>query len=208
MTSKLEHLLPAIINANDAGLTVGAIRAKFIGKSNAKTKDREAELREKLGSLVREGAIWGPLKHGVAQYYFAAGRGPSIETASAVVVRLALQSGTKLPSRAGLEKNVTGMNRRFFTDAIKHAVASGEIVELTCGKSKYYLQRGVAAEYFGFETATSADATASPRPTRGTVPALVFEDLLPRYLTRTIILKHDREIAALLIGAIGFGTVM
>ena len=70
MASKLDNLLPAILGANDAGLTVGAIRAKFIGKSNAKAKDREAELRERLASLVREGAIWGPLKHGVAQYYF------------------------------------------------------------------------------------------------------------------------------------------
>ena len=48
MSSKLDNLLPAIIGANDAGLTVGAIKAKFIGKSSAKTKDREAELRERL----------------------------------------------------------------------------------------------------------------------------------------------------------------
>jgi hypothetical protein len=33
------------------------------------------------------GAIWGPVKHSVAQYYFATGRGPSIETASALVGR-------------------------------------------------------------------------------------------------------------------------
>jgi hypothetical protein len=73
MTSKLDNLLPAIIQANHAGLTVGAIRAKFIGKSNAKAKDREVELREKLASLARADAIWGPVKHGVAQYYFATG---------------------------------------------------------------------------------------------------------------------------------------
>jgi hypothetical protein len=181
MASKLDNLLPAILGANDAGLTVGAIRAKFIGKSNAKAKDREAELREELASLVREGAIWGPLKHGVAQYYFAAGRGPSIETASAVVARLALQSGAKLLSRPGLEKKVTGMNRRFFPDAIKHAVASRAIVELACGRSKYYFHRDVAAEHFGFEQATSADAIASAEPTTASVPALAFEDLLPVY---------------------------
>jgi Phosphoribosyl transferase domain len=86
MSSKLDNLLPMIIDAHDSGLTVGAIKAKFIGKSSAKAKDREVELREKLAELIREGAIWGPLKHGVAQYYFAAGQGPSIETASAVVV--------------------------------------------------------------------------------------------------------------------------
>ena len=181
MASKLDNLLPAIINANDAGLTFGAIRAKFIGKAGAKAKDRESELREKLAGLVREGAIWGPLKHRGGQYYFAAGRGPSIETASAVVVRLALQSGAKLLSRAGLEKKVTGMNRRFFADAVKHAVASRAIVELACGKSKYYLHRDVAAEHFGFEATTSPDAMPPPALTRATRPALAFEDLLPVY---------------------------
>jgi hypothetical protein len=82
MASKLDTLLQAIIQANDAGLTVGAIRAKFIGKSSTNAKDREAEVREKLALLVREDAIWGPVKHGVGRYYFATGRGPSIETAS------------------------------------------------------------------------------------------------------------------------------
>jgi hypothetical protein len=181
MASKLENLLPAIKGANDTGLTVAAIRLKFIGKSKTKVKDAEAELREKIASLVREGAIWGPLKHGIAQYYFAAGRGPSIEAASAAVVRLVLQSGTKLISRAGLEKKVTGMNHRFFADAIKHAVASRTIVELACGKSKYYLHRDVAAEHFGLESEALAEVTAPPKPTTPTVPALRFEDLLPVY---------------------------
>jgi hypothetical protein len=185
MASKLDNLLPAIINANDAGLTFGSIRAKFIGKARGNSDDREAELRGKLAGLVREGAIWGPLKHGGGQYYFAAGRGPSIETASTAVVRLVLQSGAKLLSRAGLEKKVTGMNRRFFADAIKHAVASRAIVELACGKSKYYLHRDVVAERFGFETTTSPDATPPPvlppAPTRATRPAFAFEDLLPVY---------------------------
>jgi hypothetical protein len=180
MASKLDNLLPTIIDAHDSGLTVGAIKAKFIGRSSAKAKEREVELREKLASLIREGAIWGPLKHGVAQYYFAAGRGPSIETASAVVVRFIFQSGIKLLSRASLEKKVTGMNRRFFPDAIKHAAASQVIVELACGTSKYYLHRDVAAEYFGFE-ARSADAIASREATAVAEPKLAFEDLLPVY---------------------------
>jgi hypothetical protein len=181
MSSKLDNLLPAIIDANDAGLTVGAIKAKFIGKSSAKTKDREAELRERLASLVREGAIWGPLKHGRSQYYFATGRGPSIETASAAVARLVLQSGAKLLSRPGLEKEVTGMNRLFFPDAVKHAVASRAIIELACGTSKYYLHRDIAGECFGFEAATSADATTSSKQTVHSKPPLAFEELLPVY---------------------------
>jgi hypothetical protein len=180
MASKLDDLLPAIIAANDAGLTVGAIRAKFIGKSGTNVKGRKAELEEKLASLVREGAIWGPLKYGARQYYFASGRGPSIETASKAVERLVFQSGAKLLSRPGLEKKVTGMHRRFFADGIKHAVASRAIVELACGSSKYYLHRDVAAEYFGFE-AVSVDAWTLREPLIPVEPRLAFEDLLPVY---------------------------
>src|SRR5271165_6689284 len=116
MSSNLDNLLPAIIVAHDAGLTIGAIKDKFVGTSRAKAKEGDAELREKLASLLREGAIRGPVRYKATQYYFAAGHGPSIETASAVVVRLVLQSGAKLLSRPGLEKEVTGMNRRFFPD--------------------------------------------------------------------------------------------
>lgn len=173
-SSKLDSLLPAIVEAHDAGLAIGAIKDKFGGKSRAKAKEREAELREKLASLIREGAIWGPLKHKGTQFYFAAGRGPSIETASAVAVRLILQSGTKLLSRPGLEKKVAGMNRRFFPDAVKHAVASRAIVELACGTSKYYLHRDVAADYFGFDTMSPPEPTPPPAP-------LSFPDLLPAY---------------------------
>jgi hypothetical protein len=181
MAFSLDDLLPAIINANDAGLTIGAIRAKFIGKSKTKMQSRDAELREKLSSLVKEGAIWGPLKYGQAQYYFAAGRGPSIETASKAIVRLVFQSGVKLLSRAGLEKKLTGMNRRFFADGIKHAVSSRAILELACGASKYYFHRDVAAEYFGFETAIPEDAITPPEPKTRLQGILAFEDLLPVY---------------------------
>jgi hypothetical protein len=180
MASKLDDLLPAIIAAKNAGLTVGAIRAKFIGKSKAKVRSRNAELGEQLASLVREGAIWGPLRYGPTQYYFATGYGPSIEIASEAVMRLVFQSGVKLLSRAGLEKKVTGLNRRFFADGIKHAVASRALVELACGASKYYLHRDVAAEYFGVE-ATSAEADAAREPSAPVQPKLAFEDLLPIY---------------------------
>jgi hypothetical protein len=178
MASRLDDLLPAIIAANDAGLTVSAIRTKFIGRSG--TNGRLAELGEKLASLIREGTIWGPFKHGRTQYYFATGRGPSIETASKAVERLIFQSGVKLPSRPGLEKKVTGKHRQFFADGIKHAVASRAIVELACGSSKFYLHRDVAAEYFGFE-AVSVDACASREPSAPVEPRFAFEDLLPVY---------------------------
>jgi len=188
MSSKLDNLLPAIIDARDAGLTIGVIKAKFIGKTSAKAKGREAELRDKLASLVREGAIWGPLKHGRSQFYFAAGRGPSIETASAAVARLVLQSGVKLRTRTALEEEIKGKDKPFFPDAVKHAVANRVVVELTCGRSKYYFHRDVAADYFGFEmlpppepTPSSSGPTPGPEPTPPSEPPLAFEDLLPVY---------------------------
>ncbi|RAI39836.1 hypothetical protein [Rhodoplanes roseus] len=184
MASKLDDLLPAIVNAGDAGLTVAKIKTKFIGKSTS--PDRDKALADTLAALVRDGEIWGPVKHSRTQYYFATGRGPSIESASAIVVRLVLQSGTKLLSRPGLEKKVTGMHRRFFPDAIKHAVAGQAIVELSFGTSKCYLHRDVAADRFGFDTADVAEAPAPVRPDAAQhaatgAAALGFDAVLPAY---------------------------
>ncbi|NVO14874.1 MAG: hypothetical protein HXX10_12635 [Rhodoplanes sp.] len=170
------------MNAEDAGLALGTLKTCFVGKAKATAKAREERLRDALKTLAERGDIWGPVKHGSTQYYFAAGRGPSIETASALLVRLVLQSGTRLLSRPGLEKKVTGMHRRFFPDAVKHAIAGRAIVELTCGKSKYYLHCDVAAERFAFETTTMpVDPSPVPGPNPPHGPSLRFEDLLPVY---------------------------
>ncbi|MBK5961480.1 hypothetical protein CCR97_25215 [Rhodoplanes elegans] len=186
MPPPLDDLSPAIAAAGDAGLTLGALKTKFVGAATRGRPEREAALREELAALTREGAIWGPVRHGGTQYYFGRGRGPSIETASAIVVRLVLQSGTKLVSKPGLEKKVTGMHRRFFADALKHAVASRAIVELSCGTSKYYLHRDTAADRFGFDALDAADnrapqAAPAPDPVAKSAPALTFETLLPAY---------------------------
>jgi hypothetical protein len=154
---------------------------KFIGTSKAKAKSREAELEEKLVSFVRDGAIWGPLKYGSTKYYFATGRGPSIETGSKAVERLVYQSGIKLLSKSSLEKKVTGMHRRFLADGIKHAVANRAVVELACGTSKYYLHRDIAAEYFAFEAPDPADTHVSQKPSSRVESRLAFADLLPVY---------------------------
>jgi hypothetical protein len=178
MPSKLDDLLPLIIGAGETGLTLSAMKTKFVGKSA--NKERAAALQDKLVSLVRGGAISGPFKHGGAQRYFAAGHGPSIETASAVVVSLVSRSGVKLLSKPGLEKKVTGLNKRFFSDGLKHAVANQAIVELSCGSSKYYLHRDVAADYFGFEATPSDPAIPVPPPSPAAAP-LTLERMLPAY---------------------------
>lgn len=181
MVSKLDELLPTIIDAGDKGLSRGKITERFAGKSKA--KQRTAELEEKLAALARDGAIWGPLKHGATQYYFATGRGPSVETAGEAIVGLVFRSGIKLLSKAGLEKKVLGMNRRFFVDGLKHAASSGRILELSCGSSKYYLHRDVAADYFGFEPTAPAAPEPAQRPASAQAsPArLTLDDLLPAY---------------------------
>jgi hypothetical protein len=181
MPAKLDDLLPALVKAGDSGLSKAKIEENYAGKSKA--KDRAATVLEKLATLVRAGAVSGPFPRGKSQYYFAAGRGPSIETASQTIVSLVQRSGIKLMSKAGLTKKVTGMNARFFADGLKHAVSSQAIVELSCGSSKYFLHRDVAADYFGFEA-----ATAKPSPLRSsatdeisTAVPLTFESLLPIY---------------------------
>jgi len=181
MVAKLDDLLPELIDAGDNGLGKTAIKNRFAGKS----KERQAELTEKLGALIRSGAIWGPVKRKGADVYFASGRGPSIETASGVINTLVQRSGVKLLSKAGLEKKVVGVNRRFFADGLKHAISSQRIVELSCGSSKYYLHREVATDYFGFtETGVAQEkATAAPvaAETHVVKPSLTLEDILPAY---------------------------
>ena len=110
MASKFDELLPMIVNAGDSGLSAAKITTKFAGKSQA--KQRATELRDKLDALVRDGAIWGPLKFRTSRLYFPTGRGPSIETASAAIVDLILRSGVKLRSKAGLKEKATGHTAR------------------------------------------------------------------------------------------------
>ena len=76
---------------------------------------------------------------------------------------------------------MTGLNRLFFADGIKHAVARRIIVELACGSSKYYLHRDVAAEYFDFKAAASPDERVPLEPLTPVEPKLAFDDLLPVY---------------------------
>lgn len=181
MAAKLDDLLPAIIKAGDAGLSLSKITATFLGKSGA--KKGSPVLRERLATLGREGAIWGPLKHGVAQMYFASGRGPSVETASQAIVKLIAASGVKLISKPSLEKKVTGMNRKFFPDGLAHAKSSRTIVELSCGSSKYYLHRDVAADHFGFDGSVAELPVTAPTTDGALTPAsaLTLDDVLPAY---------------------------
>src|SRR3954447_17190362 len=104
MASKLDEILPLIIDAGNSGLSIGKINEKVAGKSKA--KERLAAVREQLAALARDGAIWGPLKYRGTQLYFAVGRGPSVETASAAIVGLIPRSGIKLLSKPRLSAKV------------------------------------------------------------------------------------------------------
>ncbi|XUM24300.1 hypothetical protein ACRAVF_14510 [Bradyrhizobium oligotrophicum S58] len=177
MATKLDDLLPAIIKTGNAGLKKGEIDKKFVGKS----KERAAELRDRLTTLVRDGEVRGPFKSGRSLYYFGSGYGPSVETASQAIAKLIASSGVKLISKPSLEKKVTGMNKKFFADGLKLATSSRAIVELTCGKSKYFLHRDVAADYLGFDDSAS-ELQRTPRPADGVpVSALTLDDVLPAY---------------------------
>jgi hypothetical protein len=73
MTSKLDDLLPAINSASHTGLSFETLKSRFTGRS----RGSEAELRAMLASLVRKGAVRGPVRDGSDEYYFAASRAPS-----------------------------------------------------------------------------------------------------------------------------------
>jgi hypothetical protein len=114
-------------------------------------------LAETLKSLLNAGEIRGPVKHGPSQYYFAAGRGPSADVTCGVVSKLAREAQVKLLSQSKLREKVTGLNGKFLAEGIKRAVAKKEIIELTCGTSKYYLHREVAQKFFALSGAAPPD---------------------------------------------------
>jgi hypothetical protein len=193
--SKLDDLLPALRDAGDTGLTLGAIRARFAGKTAGRASAPVRQLQEKLTALVEEGAVWGPFRHEGAQHYFALGRGPSVDSTRAEISRIAQDSPTRPLSRAQLADRLSARNRRFLPAAIRQAVANRELLEIPCGRFRCYLHRVVAAAYFGFECTAAAPALLNGHanghgnghanghadgPSNGHA-RLTLEDLLPIY---------------------------
>lgn len=168
--ARLDEVLPLIQRARDKGITVSEIKEKVLGESKSQTK-----LTAKLKALIKEQAIRGPVKYANQQYYFADGQGPTAETVSADVARIAQRLGSKPPSAAILKKEVKGIREVFLKEAIKLAVDSRAVLELQCGKTPYYLHRDAAAKHFG-EFATPATRVIS-----GKDKDLVLEDVLPAY---------------------------
>jgi hypothetical protein len=164
MALALEDILPRIMNAGDAGLTLGKIKGEL-------AKQHHGKLTGTLKSLIEAKKIRGPLKHGSSQYYFASGRGPSAEVASKVISEFVSSSGTKLLSQATLTKKITGLNGKFLADGIKLAIADRTIVQLSCGTSKYFLHRDVAEDYFGLSEPPPVD-TPRPPPSELTLQAI------------------------------------
>ncbi|MGY3450268.1 hypothetical protein [Bradyrhizobium sp. USDA 4353] len=180
MAATLDDILSAITGAGHSGVTKGEIDKKFVGKS----KERAAEVRKTLDALLHKGAIRGPFKSGRSFYYFAPDYGPTIETASRAIEALIASAGTKLLSKPTLEKKITGMNKKFFPDGLTHAKSSGAIVELSCGSSKYFLHRDVAADHFGFETTTQEPPPRPAQPSNdqsANAAQLTLDTVLPVY---------------------------
>jgi hypothetical protein len=122
--SRLDQLLSVIQKASDKGLKLDQIRTKVLGKS--KSEEQVRDLQEKLDSLSKAGTIRCLIKKATTvkqadtPYYFAAGRGPSIEGVSASIARFARESGPL--SKADLAKKITGLDRLVLEDAIKYSV--------------------------------------------------------------------------------------
>jgi hypothetical protein len=78
MAWALDDILPEIVNAGDAGVTRGRIKEKV-------AKRYRDEISQALKALVNSKEVWGPVKHGNSEYYFASERGPSAKTAANVI---------------------------------------------------------------------------------------------------------------------------
>ena len=176
MTIPLDHLLSDVAAAGDAGVSLSKLTKKYVGKVGAKARTPEVEFRDRLAVLLREGAIRGPFKNGAAQLYFAADKGPTVETVAAKVVQLVLHAGVKLLSKAALRGKLKGLDKAYLADALAQAVARRAILEVACGVSQYYIHRDVAAERFNF-----AAEPLSMGEAREPAWRVTFEDLRPVY---------------------------
>jgi hypothetical protein len=141
MAWALDDILPEIVNAGDAGVPRGRIKEKV-------AKRHRDEISQTLKALVDAKEVWGPVKHGNSEYYFAWERGPSAKTAANVISGLVSKSGTRLLTKTQLEKQVGGMDAKFFAEGIELAISTKRIVQLVCGKSKRYFHRETAEKYF------------------------------------------------------------
>jgi hypothetical protein len=136
--SKLEQLLPVIQKADDKGLKLEQIATRILGKSRSEAQVRE--LQAKLDSLAKAGTIRCLIKKARApkqtdtRYYFAAGRGPSLEAVSAAIARFALEAGPL--SRADLTKKITGLEQLVLDEAIKHSVQEAGAIRCLVEKGK------------------------------------------------------------------------
>jgi hypothetical protein len=159
MAWTLDDVLPAIVNAGDAGLTRARIAEKL-------AKRHRHELAQALKALISAEEVWGPVKYRSSEYFFASGRGPSGKTTSEVIARVARKAGTRLLSAPALKKKVTGMDALFLADGIKCAVANKTILALSCGNSTYYLHRVVAEQYFASTIHPAETSRPSPATSR------------------------------------------
>jgi hypothetical protein len=177
MAWTLDDVLPAIVNAGDIGLTRARIAERL-------AKRHRHELSQALKALMAAEEVWGPVKFGRSEYYFASGRGPSAKTTGDIVARLASKAGTRLLSSSALEKKVTGMDALFLVEGIKHAAAAKAILQLACGNATYYLHRHVAEQHFS--SAEPAPETPKPSPARPhTGRELTMEEVRPTLLRLT-----------------------
>jgi hypothetical protein len=117
--ARLDDVLRLIQEAKDDGAALSEISKEFPGEL------KPVKLKKKLGALLEAGKIRGPFKDPATQesYYFAAHRGPSVETVRAEVIRISQRMGNKIPSEAALKKEIKGIGATFLKAAIVQVVA-------------------------------------------------------------------------------------
>jgi hypothetical protein len=147
--TRLDGILPLIQRAKDAGATLGKIAEELFGDPKPSPK-----LKARLKALASEGVIRGPFKYASPpkktkdEYYFSVESCPSAKTVGAKVACIAQQAGSKPPSEKALKEKVTGIDALFLKDAIKDAVDTRAVMELTCDSKKFYVHRDAAAKHF------------------------------------------------------------
>jgi hypothetical protein len=171
-----EDIVRALARVGTKGLTATAL-AKAISASTPK------QLSSAIAKLKSRGAIRGPFRMGRFSLFFEPNSAPTRERLEGRIEDLLRRAGTRVTTRADLDKGMKGVVQSLYKDAISALKADGKIVELrNARRSPLYVHRDAIIDLLRVENGVDPDRrSASPRPSSETA-SISLDDVRPYYL--------------------------
>jgi hypothetical protein len=172
-----EDIVRALARVGTKGLTATAL-AKAISAPNA-----NKQLSSAITKLKSRGAIRGPFRMGRFSLFFEAKSAPTREHLESRIEDLLRRAGTRVTTRADLDKSMKGVVQSLYKDAISALKAEGRMVELrNARRSPLYVHRDAIIELLRVESSGDRDRRPpSPTPSSETA-SISLDDVRPHYL--------------------------